>query len=407
MSRQSPGRANMDVDGAALDGAIGTLDSLRIEIPSWGFANTGTRFGKFLQAGAATTLEEKFADASQVNALAGITPQLALHVQWDLPEGVADSGTVKRLTAKYGVQAGSINPNLFQDQEYKFGSICNPDAGVRRKAVDHLLESVEIAKELGSKDISLWIADGSNYPGAQSIRKRIGWLEEALRATHDQLDAGQRLLVEYKPFEPALYHTDIADWGMAAHLAQAAGPQAQVLVDTGHHYQAQNIEQIVAWLMHLRLLGGFHFNDRRYADDDLTIGSIDPYQVFRIFHEILSETDPEQVAQIAFMIDQSHNLKGKMEAMVQTVTVAQELFLKASLVDRQRLAELQSAGRIVEAEECLRGAFWTDVRPMLAEWRSTRGLPANPLEALRESGYVERIEAERGQRNAARLSTYA
>ncbi len=389
------------------DGAIAKLDEFRIEIPSWGFANTGTRFGKFLQAGAATNLEEKFADASQVHALTGVTPLLALHVLWDLPGGTADAPEVKRLARKYGIQPGSINPNLFQNQEYKLGSICNPDKAVRNMAIDHLIESAQIAKELDSTDVSLWIADGSNYPGSQSIRDRIIWLEEAMQATHDELRPGQRMLIEYKPFEPAFYHTDIADWGMAAHLARSAGPQAKVLVDTGHHYQSQNIEQIVAWLLHIRLLGGFHFNDRRYADDDLTIGSIDPYQVFRIFHEILSETDPEQVAQIAFMIDQSHNLKGKMEAMVQTVTVAQELFLKASLVDRQRLAELQSAGRIVEAEECLRGAFWTDVRPMLAEWRSTRGLPANPLEALRESGYVERIEAERGQRNAARLSTYA
>jgi L-rhamnose isomerase/sugar isomerase len=215
------------------------------------------------------------------------------------------------------------------------------------------------------------------------------------------------MLIEYKPFEPAFYHTDVADWGMAAQLAKVAGPQARVLVDTGHHYQSQNIEQIVAWLLHIQLLGGFHFNDRRYADDDLTIGSIDPYQVFRIFHEILSEPNSEQITKIAFMIDQSHNIKGKMEAMVQTVMVAQELFLKASLVDRQKLSELQRAGRIVDAEECLRSAFWTDVRSMIEEWRSKRGLPPNPLEALRESGYVERIESERGQRNAARASTYA
>lgn len=397
----------MDVDGANVDGAMAVLDGFRIEIPSWGFANTGTRFGKFLQPGAATSLEEKFADAAQVNALTGVTPQLALHVQWDLPAGVADAGLVQELAARYEVQAGSINPNLFQDQEYKFGSICNPDAAVRRKAIDHLIESVEIAKSLGSQDVSLWISDGSNYPGAQSIRKRIGWAEEALGAAHDRLDPRQRLLVEYKPFEPAFYHTDVADWGMAAHLAQAAGPQARVLVDTGHHYQAQNIEQIVAWLLHLRLLGGFHFNDRRYADDDLTIGSIDPYQVFRIFHEIFCERDLDAVAEVAYMIDQSHNIKGKMEAVVQTVVTAQELFLKAALVDRARLAELQSEARTVDAEECLRAAFWTDVRPMLRDWRRKRGLPENPLEALRESGYVERIERERGERNAALSVSYA
>ncbi len=397
----------MDVDDARVEGAIDALESLEIEIPSWGFANTGTRFGKFLQAGAAITLEEKFADASQVNALTGITPTLALHVLWDLPAGLADAGTVKRLASRYGVQAGSINPNLFQDQEYKFGSICNPDPAVRRKAVDHLLASVEIARELGSRDLSLWIADGSNYPGAQSIRKRIGWLEEALKEAHDKLDSGQRLLVEYKPFEPAFYHTDIADWGMAAHLAQTAGPRARVLVDTGHHYQAQNIEQIVAWLMQLRLLGGFHFNDRRYADDDLTIGSIDPYQVFRIFHEIFNEPDSEVAGDVAYMIDQSHNIKGKMEAMVQTVVTAQELFLKAALVDREKLAELQSETKTVDAEECLRSAFWTDVRPMLRDWRRSRGLPEDPLEALRKSGYVERIENERRERNAMLSVSYA
>jgi L-rhamnose isomerase / sugar isomerase len=403
----------MHADDTGVEEAIGALESLKIEIPSWGFANTGTRFGKYLQPGAATTLEEKFADAAQVNALTGITPTLALHVSWDLPGGLADAPITKRLAGKYGIQPGSINPNLFQDQQYKFGSICNPDPGVRRAAIDHLLESVEIARALGSRDISLWIADGSNYPGAQSIRKRIGWLEEALSATHEKLDPGQRMLVEYKPFEPAFYHTDIADWGMAAHLVEAAGPQARVLVDTGHHYQAQNIEQIVAWLLHLGLLGGFHFNDRRYADDDLTIGSIDPYQVFRIFHEIFSgheifsEPDPAVSGDIAYMIDQSHNIKGKMEAMVQTVVTAQELYLKAALVDRDRLADLQTETKTVEAEECLRDAFWTDVRPALREWRRTRGLPEEPLQALRESGYIAGIEEQRRQKNALLSATYA
>jgi L-rhamnose isomerase / sugar isomerase len=394
-------------EGKIGDGALRALDRFQIEIPSWGFANTGTRFGKFLQAGAATSLEEKFADAAQVHALTGVTPQLAMHVLWDLPGGTADAAKVRRLADRYGIRPGSINPNLFQNQEYKFGSICNPDASIRRMAIDHLVESARIARELQSTDVSLWIADGSNYPGSQNIRKRLVWLEEAMAATHAELAAGQRMLIEYKPFEPAFYHTDIADWGMASHLAQAAGPQARVLVDTGHHYQSQNIEQIVAWLLHMRLLGGFHFNDRRYADDDLTIGSIDPYQVFRIFHEIFSEPEAALVAEIAFMIDQSHNLKGKLEAMVQTVMTAQELYMKAALVDRDRLEELQSAGKIVEAEECLRGAFWTDVRPALAEWRIRRGLHPNPLEALEESGYVERITRERRERNAALTSSYA
>ncbi|HTW46620.1 MAG TPA: TIM barrel protein [Acidobacteriaceae bacterium] len=387
--------------------ALRLLDGFQIEVPSWGFANTGTRFGKFLQPGAATTLEEKFADAAELHRLTGVTPRMALHVLWDLPGGIADAEKVRRLAAAGGVQAGSINPNLFQHQEYKLGSVCNPDPGIRRMAIDHLVDSARIATALGSRDVSVWLADGSNYPGTQSIRKRIAWLEEALAAAHAALAPGQRLLVEYKPFEPAFYHTDVADWGMAVHAARSAGPQARVLVDTGHHYLAQNIEQIVAWLLHLGMLGGFHFNDRRYADDDLTIGSIDPYQVFRIFHEILCDPGPDSITDIACMIDQSHNLKGKLEAMVQTVMTAQELFLKAALVDRAELADLQAQGRLVDAEECLRSAFWTDVRPALCAWRSRRGLPENPLHALRESGYVERMSRERAARNAALTASYA
>jgi L-rhamnose isomerase / sugar isomerase len=382
------------------------LDGFRIEVPSWGFANTGTRFGKFVQGGAATTIEEKFSDASQVNALTGASPTVALHVLWDLPGGKADVPAIQGLEKKYGVKAGSINPNLFQDGEYKYGSIANPSAEIRGNALAHLLDSVEIGRELGSKDVSLWIADGSNYPGTQSIRKRIGWMEEVLGATHAALGDDQRMLVEYKPFEPAFYHTDIADWGMALELARRAGPKAKVLVDTGHHYQGTNIEQIVAWLLRLGQLGGFHFNDRKYADDDLTLGSIDPYQVFRIFHEILSVAEEERVG-VAFMIDQSHNLKGKMEAMVQTVMTAQEIYAKAALVDHARLAELQQECRLVEAEECFRGAFWQDVRPAVREWRVARGLPAEPLKALAESGYVEKITQERGSKNARSVSSYA
>ena len=382
------------------------LDGFQIEIPSWGFANTGTRFGKFSQAAAATTIEEKFADGAQVNKLTGATPTMALHVLWDLPNGRADVPSIQGLEKKYGVKSGSINPNLFQDQEYKFGSICNPSAEIRGNALAHLLDSVEIGRELGSKDVSLWIADGSNYPGTQSIRKRIEWMEEVLASTHAALGPEQRMLVEYKPFEPAFYHTDIADWGMALELARKAGPKAKVLVDTGHHLQGTNIEQIVTWLLHVDALGGFHFNDRKYADDDLTLGSIDPYQVFRIFHEILS-APAKATSGTAYMIDQSHNLKGKVEAMIQTVTTAQELYARAALVDQEKLAGLQQSCDLVGAEEEFRGAFWTDVRPLVREWRESKGLAAEPLVALRESGYVEKITAERGAKNAASVSSYA
>ena len=391
--------------------AFQALDNFQIEIPSWGFANTGTRFGKFIQAAAASTIEEKFADAAEVHRLTGSTPTMALHVLWDLPNGLADIENVKALEKQHGIRSGSINPNLFQDQQYKFGSLCNPSAEIRALALSHVLTSIQIGAQLNTRDISLWLADGSNYPGTQSMRRRIGWLEDSLQQAHAHLNSSQRLLVEYKPFEPAFYHTDIADWGMALHLARNAGPQARGLVDTGHHYAGQNIEQIVTWLIHTGALGGFHFNDRRYADDDLTLGSIDPYQVFRIFHEIHSaNTDGRapgfSLKDIAFMIDQSHNLKGKIEAMVQTVVTAQELWLKAALVDREQLAVLQEKCDLVAAEELFRGAFWQDVRPLAAEWRAARNLPADPLCALRKSGYVERITKERSGKQSSG-NTYA
>lgn len=393
-------------ESAMLDMAFKALDAFQIEIPSWGFANTGTRFGKFAQAAAASTIEEKFADAAEVNQLTGVTPTLALHALWDLPHGLKDVPEVKGLERRFRIRSGSINPNLFQSQEYKFGSLCNPSSAIREQAIAHMLDSIEIGKALGSRDVSLWLADGSNYPGTQSIRKRIGWLEDALRLCHDHLAPEQRLLVEYKPFEPAFYHTDIADWGMSSYLSRAAGPQACVLVDTGHHYSAQNIEQIVAWLLHMGLLGGFHFNDRRYADDDLTLGSIDPYQIFRIFHEIHAAAADELKLDVAYMIDQSHNLKGKIEAMVQTVVTAQEIYLKAALIDREQLAALQQKCDLVAAEEVFRGAFWRDVRPLTQAWREAHGLPADPVKALRENGYVERISAERGSRSST-VSSYA
>ena len=391
-----------------MDKVFDAVETFRIELPSWGFANTGTRFGKFLQPAAATTTEEKFSDAGQVHLLTGVCPSVALHVLWDCPNGVQSTDDIKRYAARYGVAPGAINPNLFQDQEYKYGSFGNPDASVRRRALLHTKDSIEIARRLKSRDISLWFADGSNYPGTANIRQRKQWFVEELREAHGELSPDQRMLVEYKPFEPAFYHTDIADWGMALLLSRAAGAQAKVLVDTGHHYAAQNIEQIVAWLLSEDMLGGFHFNDRRYADDDLTMGSIDPYQVFRIFHEIrFFEWETGRRADIAYMVDQSHNLKGKIEAMIQTVVMAQQLFAKAALVDHAALATYQANCNLVSAESLLQDAFATDVRPAIQQWRESKGLPKDPMEAFRQSGYLERITKERAVKNAHNVSSYA
>jgi L-rhamnose isomerase/sugar isomerase len=396
------------MDASTSDKVFAALETFRIELPSWGFANTGTRFGKFIQPAAATTTEEKFSDAGQVHLLTGVCPTVALHVVWDCPDGVQSTDEVKGFARRYGVAPGSINPNLFQDQEYKYGSFGNPDPSVRKRALQHTKDSIEIARRLNSRDISFWFADGSNYPGTANIRQRRQWFEQALQESHRGLSAEQRMLIEYKPFEPAFYHTDIADWGMALLLSRSAGPQARVLVDTGHHYAAQNIEQIVAWLLSEDMLGGFHFNDRRYADDDLTMGSIDPYQVFRIFHEIhFFESEVGKPADIAYMVDQSHNLKGKIEAMIQTVTIAQQLFAKAALVDTKKLATAQKNCDLVGAESLLQDAFATDVRPAIQDWRYSKGLPKDPMKAFQQSGYLERITKERAAKNAHNVSSYA
>jgi L-rhamnose isomerase / sugar isomerase len=396
------------MDARAGDKIFSALENFRIELPSWGFANTGTRFGKFIQPAAATTTEEKFSDAGQVHLLTGVCPTVALHVLWDFRDGIDSVNEVKAFAGQYGVLPGSINPNLFQNHEYKYGSFGNPDPEVRERALRHTKDSIEIARRLNSRDISMWFADGSNYPGTANIRQRKQWFADGLKEAHRALSASQRLLVEYKPFEPAFYHTDVADWGMALLLSRQAGPQAKVLVDTGHHYAAQNIEQIVAWLLSENMLGGFHFNDRRYADDDLTLGSIDPYQVFRIFHEIgYFEFETGGKADIAYMVDQSHNLKGKIEAMIQTVNMAQQLFAKAALVDHRELAGAQKECDLVRAESLLQDAFATDVRPALHEWRKSKGLPEDPMAAFRQSGYLERITKERAEKNSNTVSSYA
>jgi L-rhamnose isomerase / sugar isomerase len=398
--------ARMDEAGLAA-----RLDRFEIETPSWGYADTGTRFGKFLQAAAASTIEEKLADAGQVHRLCGCCPTVALHVLWDFPHGddgrlVGEAGRVGRgvaaKAAAAGVRVGSINPNLFQDQRYKLGSVTNADPEIRRHAIGHMIESVRLAEASGSGVLSLWFADGTNYPGQGHVRERMRWMREALAATHAAMPAGMTMLVEYKPFEPAFYHTDIADWGMAASFARSAGPRAKVLVDTGHHLQGTNIEHLVAFLIEEGMLGGFHFNDRKYADDDLTMGSIDPYQLFRIFAEIVqAEREGGKDLAIAYMIDQSHNLKPKIEAMIQTVMTAQELFAKACLVDFEAAVVARRRGDIVMAERAWRDAFATDVRPMLAAYRRAKGLPADPLIAHRESGYEARAAAERGGRKKA------
>lgn len=383
------------------DKILKALDNFNIETPSWGYGDTGTRFGKFFQAAAAITIEDKLSDAGMVHRLTGCCPSVAVHVLWDFPKG-CDIDAVLRTARKHGVKIGAINPNVFQDQCYKYGSLGNPDPSVRRRALKHILDSVDLMHKTRSQLLSLWFADGSNYPGQSDIVERKKWFTDGLRKIHAKLRGKDIMLIEYKPFEPAFYHTDIGDWGMAFLLAKASGRRAKVLVDTGHHYQAQNIEQLVAWLLDEDMLGGFHFNDRRYADDDLTLGSIDPYQVFRIFHEIqLAGSKGKNIKSIAYMVDQCHNLKGKVEAMVQTAMTAQELWAKAALVDYDKLARHQKRCDVVEAENCLKAAFSTDVRPAIELWRRKKGLDSDPLRALRKSRYVENAAKDRAARRKA------
>lgn len=392
---------------APLSAAIAArLTRLTIELPSWGFADTGTRFGKFLQDAAALTLDDKLDDAAEVHRLTGACPSVAIHVLWDMPPGGALE--LAALAHARGLRIGSINPNLFQEQCYKHGSVANEDQSVRRMAIEHILASVEIGRAVGSDVLVLWFADGTNYPGQGSVVRRKRWFADALCEVHTAMPPSMRMLIEYKPFEPAFYHTDIADWGMAYVLAKAAGERARVLVDTGHHLPGQNIEQIVSFLADEQMLGGFHFNDRHYADDDLTMGSIDPYRVFRIFLAICeAERELGRDMPIEFMIDQSHNLKPKVEAMVQTVMTAQEYFAKAMLVDLTELNAARAANDIVAAEECLKRAFATDVRTALAAWRVSRGLPADPLAAHRTSGYVASAAAARLPRKKSSGGSYA
>jgi len=366
------------------------LRRLEIETPSWGYGNSGTRFHVYPWPGAARDVHERIADAALVHRLTGCCPSVALHIPWD---AVADYADLRRHAEDQGVRIGAINPNLFGDDDYRLGSLCHPDPEVRAKALAHCRECVEIAREVESEVISLWLADGTNYPGQDDLRDRHARLLSGLEELYAALPDGMRLLVEYKFFEPGFYSTDLPDWGTAALACRRLGPQAQVLVDTGHHPQGTNIEQIVAVLLSEGLLGGFHFNNRKYADDDLIVGSIDPFELFRIMREIARAEAPER---IAFMIDQSHNVEGKIDAMIQSVVNIQTAYAKALLVDDDRLAAAQRTGDVLGAHRVLLEAFETDVRPFLAALREELGIDPDPVEAFRRGGYAARLAQERG-----------
>jgi L-rhamnose isomerase/sugar isomerase len=384
------------IDEAAL---IPRINSLRVETPSWAYGNSGTRFKVFTQPGAARTIEEKLADAAMVQKLVGICPSVAIHIPWDR---VDDWPALLDLATAHGLRIGAVNPNLFQDEEYMLGSLAHPLADVRRRAVDHVLDCIEIAQTVGSSIISLWLADGTNYPGQDDLRSRGRRLQEALRQIYDALPADIRLLVEYKLFEPGFYSSDIPDWGTAYLACLELGPQAEVLVDIGHHAQGVNIEKVVAQLLDRGRLGGFHFNARKYADDDLIVGSLNPFELFLIFNEMVSaEADDDlniasKARNVAYMIDQSHNIEPKLEAMIQSVENIQTAHAKALLVDRSRLRVAQTKGDVLEANRVLVEAYETDVRPLIAEARKRLGVDPNPVSALRRSGYVERAAQNRG-----------
>ena len=372
-------------DVAAVERALGALE---IETPSWGYGDSGTRFAVFPQAGRPRHVTEKLDDAAEVHRLTGTAPAVALHFPWD---AVADLDELAGALRDRGLRAGAVNPNLFQDPDYRLGSITNPDAGIRAQALDHLLECVAVATRLGSTAQSLWLADGINYAGQDDLRARRARLRAALGELYGALPEAQELLVEYKFFEPAFYATDIADWGSALLLCQGLGPRARVLVDLGHHAQGVNVEQIVAILAEAGRLGGFHFNNRKYADDDLIVGSVNPLELFLIFAELTA--DGAGLPRLT--IDQSHNVEAKVEAMVLSVINVQEAFVKSLLIDRAALAAAHEDGDVLRGHELLLDAYNTDVRPLCAKVRAELGAAADPLGQLRRSGYVARMAAQR------------
>jgi L-rhamnose isomerase/sugar isomerase len=372
---------------------IAALKAQRIETPSWAYGDGGTRFKVFSQKGSAKSLLHKLEDAACVHRLTGVAPTVAVHALWDFAD-TTPAQAVSQAKA-VGIRIGAVNPTLFEQDEYKLGSIGNPDPAVQQKALAHVADCVDAMRVCGSAHLSLWFADGTNYPGQDDLRARRHRVAENLKRIHDMLDDGMEMLIEYKMFEPAFYSTDIADWGMAYLFAKSSGPKAKVLVDLGHHALGTNIEQIVALLMDEDMLGGFHFNSKKYADDDLTTASMNPYELFLIFNELASAAGGYGLYGAAYMIDQSHNIKPKIEAMIQSVMSIQEIYAKVLVVDRDALERAQDARDTVTAESVLRGAFFTDVKPILAAAREQMGLDPDPIRAYRESGYQDRIEQER------------
>ena len=374
------------------DAISAQLDGQAIEVPSWAYGNSGTRFKVFGSAGTPRTVEEKIADAAKVNEFTGLAPLVSLHIPWDL---VDDFGALRRYAEDLGIGLGTINSNTFQDDDYKLGGLTHTDPRIRQKAIDHHLACVDVMDQTGSRDLKIWLADGTNYPGQGDIRGRQDRLAESLATIYERIGDEQRLVLEYKFFEPAFYHTDVPDWGTSYVQVAALGDKAYVCLDTGHHAPGTNIEFIVAQLLRLGKLGSFDFNSRFYADDDLIVGAADPYQLFRILYEVIRGGGYGPDSGVAFMLDQCHNIEKKVPGQIRSVLNVQEMTARALLVDAGALEKAQEAGDVLLANEIFMDAFYTDVRADLADWREQKGLPRDPVKAYLGSGYQEQIEADR------------
>src|SRR6201989_3032088 len=370
----------------------GRLEGQAIEVPSWAYGNSGTRFKVFGSPGTPRTVQEKIADAATVHRFTGLAPSVALHIPWD---DVDDFGKLRTYAEEQGVSLGTINSNTFQDDDYKLGSLTHPDPLIRRKAIEHNLACVDVMDETGSRDLKIWLADGTNYPGQDDLRARQDRLRGSLRTIYERLGDDQRLVLEYKFFEPAFYHTDVPDWGTSYVQCAALGDKAVVCRDTGRHAPGTNIEFIVAQLLRLGKLGSFDFNSRFYADDDLIVGAADPFQLFRIMFEVIRGGGLDDASDVALMLDQCHNVEAKIPGQIRSVLNVQEMTARALQVDTDALTVAQETGDVLGANGILMDAFYTDIRPALAQWRTERGLPADPMAEFAASGYQDKVNAER------------